>query len=288
VTPRQFADLAAAIALHSEELSTAGGPNSEALHRVWKRTVECCQAWRAELQRAPSPFLYAEFFAAELPLRVWCAAVAEGKSRGESHGAAVAAKINGELLAFRCLMLQALSADVGLSKSEAAAVDRFRRRCERWCDMLLGPVVFRTGAADSTFQPDRAFEFGERFTGNLAGKASWQLMMAGLRLSFTEAESFRSASHPKGTARAAALVGAIFASLPPAAFLSSGTLRDPTIGRLSRTTQETAPKKRSRKPSKPSVAAPALQEPQPSHGPPLHTHSPISFSRLRKGTPKQN
>jgi len=287
VTPRQFADLAAAIALHSEELPAAGGPKSEVLHRVWKRTVECCQAWRGELQRSASPFLYAEFFAAELPLRVWCTAVAEGKRRGDSRGAAVAAKINSELLTLRCVMLQALAADVGLSRSEAAEIDRFRRRCERWCDVLVGPVAIRTGAAECAFQPDRAFEFGEQFTANPAGKAAWQLMIAGLRMAFTEAEAFRSTPQSESTPRAAALVSVLLASFPPGAFMSSGMLRDPQVGRLSRVTQETTPKSRSRNKSKSSIPPSAFQEPQAVLGSSPHSHQPISFTRLRKGSPKQ-
>jgi hypothetical protein len=64
VTPRQFADLAAAVALHSDELTAAGGPNVATLHRVWKCSVDCFADWREELHRAPSPSLYAQVFAA--------------------------------------------------------------------------------------------------------------------------------------------------------------------------------------------------------------------------------
>lgn len=288
MTSRQFAELAAAVALHSEELSAAGGPNVATLHHVWKRTVDCFADWREELLQAPSPSLYARVFAAELPIRVWCTAVAEGKGERDSRGSAIATKINNELLTLRCLMLQALAADVGLSRSEAAAVDRFRRRCERWCDLLLGPITVRTGTAECTFQPDRAREFGERFTADLAGKAAWQLVIAGLRMTFTEAESYRSAPQFQPTDRAAALASAIFASIPARAFKSDGLFRDPQIGRLSRIPQETAPKKPSKRQPTASSITPAVDKPQPSLGPSPQAHPPISFTRLRKGSPKQN
>lgn len=286
VTPCQFADLAAAIALHSEELSTAGGPDAATLHRVWKQTLKCFAAWREELKQSPSPSLYAEAFAAELPIRVWCAAVAENGEPGDNRGAAVASKINRELLAFRCVMLQALAADLGLSTSEAAAIDRFRRRCERWCDVLLGPIAARTGAAECAFRPERATEFGRNFTAEPGGLAAWQLVMAGLRVAFAEADSYRSVRKVQHDDRAAELAGVLFASFPRGAFASSGNLLDPQLSRLTRVPRETAPKKIETRNYTSPVAKPTHESP-PLAAPAPHTQQSISFSRLRKRTPKQ-
>jgi hypothetical protein len=287
VTPRQFADLAAAIALHSDDLPAACAPDAVKLHRVWKRAIECFANWRKELLRNPSPSLYAEVFAAELPIRVWCGAVADGRDQTGGRGAAVAANINRELLALRCVILQALAADAGLSPSEAAAVDRFRRRCERWCDVLVGPIAARTGAAESAFRPDRALEFGQRLKTEPSGRAAWQLVIAGLRIAFAEADSYRGAREDRDVNRAVDLASALVTSFPRGAFASSGTLRDPYLGRLTRVANETAPRKISAKKPKAASAPPMVHEPL-SSPPPAHHESPaISFSRLRKRSPKQ-
>ena len=287
MTPRQFADLAAVIALHSEELSTAGGPDAVTLHRVWRRAVECFSMWREELQHNPSPALYAEVFAAELAIRAWCTAVSESEHSGESRGTAVAAKISSELLALRCMMLQALAADLGLTTSEAAAVDRFRRRCERWCDLLLGPIVARTGVAECTFRPERAMEFGRGFAADPGGKAAWQLVIAGLRVAFTEADAFCGVRKEHDVDHAANLASVIFASFPRSAFSSTGTLCDPQLARLTRVSRETSPKKHSPKKLNLSTTVQAVHEPPSLPAPAPHAQQPISFSRLRKRSPKQ-
>lgn len=42
-----------------------------------------------------------------------------------------------------------------------AALDRYRRRCERWTDLLLGPCVVKYGMAAFTHDSRRSWEFGE-------------------------------------------------------------------------------------------------------------------------------
>ena len=239
VTPRQFADLAAAIARHAEELSTADGPDDAALNSVWQRARACLRAWRKEIVADATPRLYAEFFAAELPIRVWCTAVAaSGRSQSQLAGPRLASRLFTDLLELRCTALQALAADHGLTTAEAAAVDRFRRRCERWADVLLGRLARRTGVSDYTMRPERAADFAEGATVDPHGVASWPLILAGLRISLTPAEEFRGSAECPTAGPAAELAAAIFASFPPRAFTSEGTLRSPGVGRIARVVQE--------------------------------------------------
>ncbi len=42
-----------------------------------------------------------------------------------------------------------------------AAVDRMRRRCERWCDLFIGPWIVRYGIASFAHDPRRAWDYGE-------------------------------------------------------------------------------------------------------------------------------
>jgi hypothetical protein len=287
VTPRQFADLAASVAAHSEELSATEGPDAATLHRVWKRAVRCLRAWREELIHRATPSLYAEIFSAELPIRVWCTAIAasERQVRGSGSAAAVAGKINSELLELRCLALQALAADHGLTTSEAAMLDRFRRRCERWCDAMLGPIIGRTGVTDFAFRPDRASDFAEQFSADPRGTATWPLVAAGLRLAFAEADDFRGPDEGRDCDASTDLAAALFASFPIEAFTTHGQLRSVLVGRASRVPQETAPRKPARTSSASAKSKPADAIAPPQSVPRPHI-APISFASLRKRGPQ--
>src|SRR5690606_12402818 len=186
--------------------------------------------------------LYAEFFSAELPLRVWCTAVGASKrSSPDAAGPRIARRIFSDLLDLRCGMLQALAADHGMTTAEAAAVDRFRRRCERWADALLGPITVRTGVSDYTLRPERAAEFAVGATSDPQGDSSWPLVLAGLRLAFAPAEEFRGHANRRSTAVASSMAAVLFASLPAGAFASEGRLRSPAVGRAARIVEEAAP-----------------------------------------------
>jgi hypothetical protein len=288
VSPRQFADLAAIVARHAEELTAAGGPDPAALHRVWRRASRCYRLWREEIVTAATPRLYAEVFAAELPMRVWCTAVAGAcRDRPDRTGPAVASKVFADLLDLRCMALQALAADHGLNAAEASALDRFRRRCERWADVLLGPVADRTGVPDFAFRPERAADFAA--VDDPAGETFWPLVAGGLRLAFAAADGFRGPEAIRNTSHAtalgaAALGAAVLACVPAAAFAADGRLRSPVVSRVGRVVEERRPgraKRVVRKPAVPlnevPVELPTVEAPRP--------HGPISFASLRKRRP---
>lgn len=288
VTPCELADLATVVAAHAEALSAAGGPEPATLHRVWKRSVRCLRAWREELFSSATPALYAEIFSAELPIRIWCTAVtSSGVATADNGGSAIAAKVFADLLELRCMALQALAADHGLTASEAANIDRFRRRCERWCDVLLGPLVGRTGVTDYTVHPDRAADFAERFSADPSGKAAWQLMTAGLRLAFAESDGFRGFEHHRDGNATTELASALFASFPTEAFSSTGRLRDPQVTRLCRVTQEGVPAGRPQKRRGPMVTRSSHDELEAPASQPPHVNQSISFANLRKRHTKQ-
>lgn len=284
MTPRQLAELATAVARHAEELSAAGGPDPAALHRVWKRSARCFRGWRERLVGSATPALYAELFAAELPLRVWCTAVAAAaQSRPASPGPAIGAKVFGDLLDVRCMALQALAAEHGLTTPEASALDRFRRRCERWADVLLGPLTAASGVIDYTFRPDRAADFAGD-SSDPFGDSFWPLATAGLRLAFVSAESFCDPSATHDDDAAIGLAAAIVSSFPACAFGAEGVLRPLLLARAGRVINEGRPRPR-RKPPRPTVAA---DEPAPAEAAsvePPRAQYPISFSSFRKRRP---
>lgn len=197
----------------------------------------------------------------------------------------MAGKVFGDLLELRCMALQALAADHGLSPQEAASLDRFRRRCERWTDVLLGPLVSRTGLTDFAVSPDRAADFGG--DAEDAFESSWPLLLAGLRLAFATADDFRDAPTRRDGAEVNLLAAAIAATLPSAAFDSTGRLVAPLVARAARVVDERRPAKMRRTPSPGTSAASSnvtspKEEPAPA---PPRQAGPISFVSLRKHRP---
>lgn len=65
-----------------------------------------------------------------------------------------------------------------------AALDRFRRRCERWTDLLLGPCVVKYGMAAFAHDARRSWEFGEDLLTETAMDVTQQLVRPSLLTSF--------------------------------------------------------------------------------------------------------
>ncbi|MGC1275914.1 MAG: hypothetical protein WBC44_19585 [Planctomycetaceae bacterium] len=288
MSPRQFADLAAVVARHAEELGGDHGPDDVALHRVWTQASRCLRLWREELTTGATPRLYADLFAAETLLRAWCTAVSASPRR-RSAGKTLAEKVFGELLDVRCFALQALAADHGLTVSEAALVDRFRRRCERWTDALLASLAARSGVTDYAVRPDRALDFASS-TADPYGAASWPLILTGLRLAFAPAEAFRGVEMSRNDVPAAELAAAILASFPPTAFAADGCLIAPALARMGRVVREVVPeRRRPRSIDRPAALGdtPTPIEPSPFPAEASRPAPGISFASLRKRRPAE-
>jgi hypothetical protein len=65
-----------------------------------------------------------------------------------------------------------------------SAIDRFRRRCERWTDLLIGPCMVRFGTATYAHDARRSWEFGEDLLMDTALDMSQQLVRPSLLAAF--------------------------------------------------------------------------------------------------------
>lgn len=65
-----------------------------------------------------------------------------------------------------------------------ASSDRFRRRCERWTDLLIGPTLVRFGTAAFTHDARRSWEFGEDLLTESALDVAQQLVRPSLLAAF--------------------------------------------------------------------------------------------------------
>lgn len=65
-----------------------------------------------------------------------------------------------------------------------AAADRFRRRCERWTDLLIGPLLVRFGTSAFAYDARRSWEFGEDFDRDSTAEMMHRIVQPTLRSAF--------------------------------------------------------------------------------------------------------
>jgi hypothetical protein len=240
----QITEFAAMIAAHSRPFVESPQPIGDAQLQV------CWQAARSqlidELRRidaciddATSPDgdadhgeplwvrlapLIEEVFVTEMLIRVWSGVLAAGDRYHPGCGyGAVARNILVLQLKVRQRALKLLVDDSAGNRDvpRIAAVDRTRRKLERWTDLLLSELVLRDKVDDYACDARRAREFGIDYFQNQTHatyQAIWPLMIAGMRAAFAanDAGNLGTASPPEDLFRA------ILACLPADAFLDNG------------------------------------------------------------------
>ena len=120
-----------------------------------------------------------------------------------------------------------------------AALNRLRRRCERWTDMLVGYLLDTADVSEFAPHPERAKEFGhdlrhEITTGNSA--AAWPLTLAALRAAFSQP---RFGDSPNADLNGD-IAAAILACFPAAMFDATGLIPSLWLVRLAHTAEDTA------------------------------------------------
>jgi hypothetical protein len=140
---------------------------------AWSRT------WCDDLSR----FAH-EVLAAELLVRVLGTVLAaQDKQRDQSHARPIIEHI---LLAVQHARSKALELVVHAG-DPVASVDRFRRRSERWTDVLVGPALARHGVAVFAHDARRAWEFGEEQLTSETGPGARRMFHTGYRAAFRDA-----------------------------------------------------------------------------------------------------
>ncbi len=175
-----------------------------------------------------------QVFAAEMLLRVWGAVLTvRDQSHSEEASAELARHIMILQLKVRHRVLTLLLDEAEQSPVEMANVDRFRRKVERWTDLLLCEMVLRFDLDDFTFDARRSRELGVDYFQNQYDDVcyfTWQLLTAGLKSSFdsTEPDDYERYELPADCSRA------ILACLPVDAFHENGPFHTLRFARLLR------------------------------------------------------
>ncbi|MBX3413270.1 MAG: hypothetical protein KF708_11320 [Pirellulales bacterium] len=248
--------------MHSREmvelaaLASAHGPlmiehverlPDEGIERYWTASKCRLDRWSRELKdvaggkpilghrrqgdRSPLRPLLEEVLAGEVLTRVWAGVLTLFDRRhGQQDAEPIARSV---LLGHTEVRIRALSLLVDqnrLSTKEAFALDRLRRRAERWTDLLVGHLSVTADASEFAFHPARASEFAEELRGQQSKTASeaWNVTLAALRSAFATSLS-RSSPNADLNAEIARSVVSCF---EPSLFESTGMFRSLWLMRL--------------------------------------------------------
>lgn len=193
-------------------------------------------------QRASSVSLVLEeIFASELLTRIWTAVICQYDSR---QGAPTAVPVVWSvLLSHLDARHRALQVMCQADEREREAwldIDKVRRRCEHWTDLLLAHVVDE-GPADVAalaFDADRMREFAadlQDLKRHRRSEQAWQLFQASISEACRTGQIEASPHEPLHSQIAAG----VLACFPPELFDATGTLHSLWLERLDHTTDDT-------------------------------------------------
>jgi hypothetical protein len=126
-----------------------------------------------------------EIFASEVLTRVWTAVVALDERRRKTGDAEpITRSVYLGHLEARRRALTLLVHGPNVDSEQALELNRWRRRTERWNDMLVGYLLATGEISEFAFDADLAAEFGRDFRGQHAWRGegtAWPIVMASLQ-----------------------------------------------------------------------------------------------------------
>jgi len=164
-------------------------------------------------------------FSAEMAVRTWATILAGlDNQRGTDDFIRLARNAVTGLLQIRIGILSRVLLIPASEAVRTEEIDRLRRRCDRWTDLLLGPLAFEADCFEFAFEQERAHDFGEE--GLIADPATGphaveHLVSAGLRLTFLQHLTAEPVDEPEF----AELMQSILANVPHRALHRDGSLR---------------------------------------------------------------
>ncbi|HUQ71706.1 MAG TPA: hypothetical protein VM165_19410 [Planctomycetaceae bacterium] len=190
---RHLTDLGWDASLAAESLVNAGTPVGEdhlvdfwtatrGLANHWLRAIsEWTAAAKTGADRDPFESLAAEMLTGDMLLRLWSTVLSvQDRRSGQNNARAVLDLAAFNLQHVRHRLLNALLAN----PAEFAELDRLRRRCERWTDVLLGPLVIRYGHAQYAHDARRAWDFGEDAASSVTCEITAKMLRSSYRTAF--------------------------------------------------------------------------------------------------------
>jgi hypothetical protein len=242
---RELVELAAVLAAHGPALVRTRRPISAAgLEQYWTTSKVRLDRWACRLKRYNAQTnpqrrrllwpdtrgTIEDILAGEVLTRVWSAILcAHDYRRGADDAEPIARSVLIGHIEVRHRALTLLVGSLSVETEAATALNRLRRRVERWTDLLVGHLGDSRQTCQLAFDPQRAADFAS----DLSDRASQRrqidsLTLASLRAAF--ARALRSESpNPELNAQIAA---SILACFPGELFDSTGQFRSLWLLRL--------------------------------------------------------
>lgn len=224
--------------------------SDEALYRYWRNARRCQQYWlgalkpttiETHLASCPDPEVVIpaieHLFAAEIVIRLWSAIlVAHDHIHAGKATGPIARNVLISQLQLRRFALEAMvdlidrhreqGEELSEIKAKIAQLDKYRRRCERWTDLLLGHLIYQYPVQEFAYDVERARDFGEQQLAERFKNSDdviWQLIRGGMQLAFPETAPLPA----RDEEMIHRLIEGIFSGFPAGTFQSTGSL--PTL-----------------------------------------------------------
>tara|TARA_R110002095_G_scaffold188226_5_gene165636 strand:+ start:100528 stop:101520 length:993 start_codon:yes stop_codon:yes gene_type:complete len=306
------AEVAALIASQSLSLAEGTKPFSPtALYDFWFHGQEHLKQRRnvlepfanedenSQISEKELEVILKDFFAEEMLVRVVTAVfTAADKRRNQCQAEPIARSLFLSFLDVKRLALSILVSEKHISLDALKSINRIRRSIERWTDLFLGQLVFRFGLEEFAHDVARSKDFGEDQVSNLNVPhpiQTWDLITAGLRISFPAGLSSKTDDHWEK------MLGAIIACYPAECFNDSATMKSLQRVRIERSGlhPETTPDRLPEQFNSPmyrSLFGTHSQKQTIHKQPanlkadlsPLNHKTSISFSKLKKRNPNES
>jgi hypothetical protein len=203
-------ELAAVVAVNGRLFIRHGRISQSALEQYWSHSKFRLDRWSqslkeyGQLQQSNPPYVsqeaalilawrgirpvIEEILVSEILTRVWSSVAS---AYDHHHGSAeVTAVVRSVYLGHQEARNRALNLMVygrGFNTQEAVELNRLRRRCERWCDMLLGYVAQTGMVEEYAFEPNRTADFARDLRDEYSHSLNsfgWQIVLSSLRAAF--------------------------------------------------------------------------------------------------------
>ena len=191
-------------------LKETGAPSSESIREFWRSNRLLQKRWMNELDAGTNARsqeielferLAPRVFTSEILIRTFGSLLAAFDRRlGTDDLTRVARNVVSGLLQIRMTVLSQLLAVPENYRDRVLKIDRLRRRCDRWNDLLVGTIGIKDECFDFAFDPDRARDFGEEsmFAETEFGSRPFEhLVSAGLRGTFLQHLSNQNFDEPE-------------------------------------------------------------------------------------------
>ncbi len=232
---RSLAELALLISrVTPDKLDESAVPSTASLKLFWQSSRSLERHWMTELDDwtaagtlaiEPLEQLAPRVFLCEMVARTWGTIIANlDRRRGGDDLTRLARNAVSGLLRIRNGILSRLLTIPESESNRVLNLDRLRRRCDRWTDVLLSSAAIENDCFEFAFDHTRARDFGEEsLTASPATgpNVADHLVSAGLRMTFIQ----QLPDEPVNEPEIMCLMQSILSNIPATNLHRDGTLR---------------------------------------------------------------